>query len=95
MAQILHTAPYLDLRAVDAWLGHRLVFQDLDLTLKTGEHTVILGPNGAGKRVNLWELRSRLGRSQQPSPAAGDPPDRGDHPGDQPLSAAAPGENCG
>jgi iron complex transport system ATP-binding protein len=46
---------------VDAWLGHRLVVQELDLTLKTGEHTVILGPDGAGKRVNLWELPSRIG----------------------------------
>jgi iron complex transport system ATP-binding protein len=58
MAQIPHPAPYLDLRAVDAWLGPRLVFQDLNLTLKSGEHTVILGPNGAGKSA-LIKLLSR------------------------------------
>ena len=58
MAQIPHPAPYLDLRAVDAWLGPRLVFQDLNLTLKTREHTVILGPNGAGKSA-LIKLLSR------------------------------------
>jgi hypothetical protein len=46
MAQIPHPAPHLDLRAVDAWLGPRLVFQDLDLILKTGEPTVILGAQG-------------------------------------------------
>jgi iron complex transport system ATP-binding protein len=58
MAKIPQQAPYLDLRAVDAWLGPRLVFRDLDLQLRTGENTVILGPNGAGKSA-LIKLLSR------------------------------------
>lgn len=41
--------PYLDLQAVEAWLGPRPVFTDLTLQLHLGEHTVVLGPNGSGK----------------------------------------------
>jgi len=48
----------IDLRAVDAWLGPSLLFQEFDPTLKTGEHTVMLGPNGAGKSA-LIQLLSR------------------------------------
>lgn len=80
--------PYLELEAVEAWLGPRPVFENLSLCLHSGEHAVVLGPNGAGKsalikllsrelypvvkpgsalkifgssRVNLWELRRRIG----------------------------------
>jgi iron complex transport system ATP-binding protein len=42
-------APYLELEAIEAWLGPRPVFTDLSLTLRLGEHTAILGPNGSGK----------------------------------------------
>lgn len=41
--------PYLELEAIEAWLGPRPVFTDLSLTLRLGEHTVVLGPNGSGK----------------------------------------------
>ena len=41
--------PYLELQAVEAWLGPRRVFEDLSLTLQLGQQTLILGPNGAGK----------------------------------------------
>jgi iron complex transport system ATP-binding protein len=50
--------PYLDLQAVEAWLGPRPVFTDLTLQLHQGEHTVILGPNGSGKSA-LVKLLSR------------------------------------
>jgi len=43
------TVPYLDLQAVEAYLGPRPVFTNLSLRLHQGEHTVILGPNGSGK----------------------------------------------
>ena len=50
--------PYLDIQAVDAYLGPRLVFENLSLKLALGENTVILGPNGAGKS-GLIKLLSR------------------------------------
>ncbi len=55
----LMTSPaYLELQDVDLWLGPRLVFEQLSLTLRCGEHAVILGPNGAGKSA-LIKLLSR------------------------------------
>ncbi len=50
--------PYLELQAVEAYLGPRRVFHNLSLCLHPGEHTVILGPNGAGKSA-LLQLLSR------------------------------------
>ncbi|MFM7314967.1 MAG: ABC transporter ATP-binding protein [Cyanobium sp.] len=41
--------PYLEVDAVEAWLGPRPVFSDLSLRLHLGEHTAVLGPNGSGK----------------------------------------------
>jgi iron complex transport system ATP-binding protein len=49
---------YLELEAVEAWLGPRRVFEDLSLRLYGGEHTVVLGPNGSGKS-SLVKLLSR------------------------------------
>lgn len=54
--------PYFELRAVEAWLGPRRVFEDLSLTLRLGEHTAVLGPNGSGKS----SLLRLLGRSIYP-----------------------------
>ncbi len=50
--------PYFELQAVDAYLGPRLVFENLNLRLHLGEHTVVLGPNGSGKSA-LIKLLSR------------------------------------
>lgn len=50
--------PYLEMGAVEAWLGPRQVFRELSLSLFKGEHTVVLGPNGAGKS-SLVKLLSR------------------------------------
>ncbi len=52
------SSPYFELQAVDAYLGPRLVFENLNLRLQLGEHTVVLGPNGAGKSA-LIKLLSR------------------------------------
>jgi len=41
--------PFLELEAIEAWLGPRPVFHDLSLRLHLGEHTAVLGPNGSGK----------------------------------------------
>ena len=84
--------PYLDLQAIEAYLGPRPVLTNLSLKLHLGEQTVILGPNGSGKsslikllsreiypvvkpgswlrifgeeRVNLWDLRARIGLVSQ------------------------------
>lgn len=50
--------PYLELQAVEAYLGTRRVFDNLSLRLHRGENSVILGPNGAGKST-LIKLLSR------------------------------------
>ncbi|MFM7236167.1 MAG: ABC transporter ATP-binding protein [Cyanobium sp.] len=42
-------APYLESKAVEAWLGPRRVFHHLCLSLFKGENTAVLGPNGSGK----------------------------------------------
>lgn len=55
---MLPATPYLELKAVDAYLGPRLVFENLNLRLLVGENTVILGPNGSGKSA-LIKLLSR------------------------------------
>ncbi len=49
---------YLELEAVEVWLGPRRVFEDFSLRLHRGEHTVVLGPNGSGKS-SLVKLLSR------------------------------------
>lgn len=41
--------PWLELKAVEAWIKTSCVFNDLTLNLRLGEHTAILGPNGSGK----------------------------------------------
>lgn len=53
-----NATPYLELQAVEVWLGPRRVFEDLSLQLHCGEHTVVLGPNGSGKS-SLVKLLSR------------------------------------
>jgi len=52
------SSPYLELQAVEAWLGPRRVFENLSLQLLEGEQTLVLGPNGAGKSA-LIKLLSR------------------------------------
>lgn len=54
----LQPQPYVEIKAVECWLGPRQVFHRLSLTLFQGEHTVVLGPNGSGKS-SLIKLLSR------------------------------------
>ena len=41
--------PLLDLRHIQVYRGRRLVLDDLNLSIESGEHVAILGPNGCGK----------------------------------------------
>jgi iron complex transport system ATP-binding protein len=42
-------AEFLSMRNVDVARGQKVVLQDIDLHIATGEHVAILGPNGCGK----------------------------------------------
>jgi iron complex transport system ATP-binding protein len=42
-------AEFLSTRNVDIARGQKVVLQDVNLTIATGEHIAILGPNGCGK----------------------------------------------
>jgi iron complex transport system ATP-binding protein len=42
-------AEFLSMRNVDIARGQKVVLQDLNLAIATGEHIAILGPNGCGK----------------------------------------------
>jgi iron complex transport system ATP-binding protein len=42
-------AEFLSMRNVDIARGQKVVLQDINLTIATGEHLAILGPNGCGK----------------------------------------------
>ena len=42
-------ADFLSMRNVDIARGQKVVLQDINLTIATGEHLAILGPNGCGK----------------------------------------------
>jgi iron complex transport system ATP-binding protein len=42
-------AEFLNMRNVDIARGQKVVLQDVNLTIATGEHIAILGPNGCGK----------------------------------------------
>jgi iron complex transport system ATP-binding protein len=42
-------AEFLSMRNVDIARGQKVVLQDVNLTIGTGEHIAILGPNGCGK----------------------------------------------
>lgn len=42
-------AEFLSMRNVDVARGQKVVLQDVNLTIATGEHIAILGPNGCGK----------------------------------------------
>ena len=42
-------AEFLSMRNVDIARGQKVVLQNVNLTIATGEHIAILGPNGCGK----------------------------------------------
>ena len=66
-------APVLELADATVVKDGRRVLDQLNLTIRQGEHTAIIGPNGAGKSV----LVSLLTQEQRPiAPVNGTPPVR-------------------
>jgi iron complex transport system ATP-binding protein len=65
-ATVLDVSDAVELRGVRAGYGADVVLEDVTLTLKEGELTVVLGPNGAGKSTLLKLLWGAL------QPTAGD-----------------------
>ncbi len=63
------TRPHLQLADASVRFGERLIFQDLDLTIRAGEVLTVLGPNGRGKTTLVKTLVGALtltaGRREQ------------------------------
>jgi iron complex transport system ATP-binding protein len=59
----------VEMRAVRAWRGSTLVFQDLSLEIPVGCSTAILGPNGAGKSTLLRLLTRESHPEHRPEPS--------------------------
>ena len=49
-------APLLEGRALTAWRGETLLFEELDVAIATGEVLQLAGPNGSGKSTLLRAL---------------------------------------
>ncbi len=49
---------WLEIKDVEAWIGNKRIFKNLNLNISIGENTAILGPNGSGKSC-LLKLISR------------------------------------
>jgi len=59
----------VEMRAVRAWRGPTLVFEDLTLEISVGCSTAILGPNGAGKSTLLRLLTREVHPEHRPQPS--------------------------
>ncbi len=51
---------FLEIRNVYVALGDRVVLQDLNLSIRAGEHVAILGPNGCGKSTLIRTMNCEL-----------------------------------
>jgi iron complex transport system ATP-binding protein len=51
---------FLDLRHVDVARGERVVLQDVNLRIRSGEHVAILGPNGCGKSTLILAITCQV-----------------------------------
>jgi iron complex transport system ATP-binding protein len=54
------TDHFLDLRHVNVARGDQVVLQDVNLTVRTGEHVAILGPNGCGKSTLILAMSCQI-----------------------------------
>jgi iron complex transport system ATP-binding protein len=54
------SAEFLDLQNVNVARGDRVVLQDVNLTIRAGEHVAILGPNGCGKSTLILAMTCQI-----------------------------------
>jgi len=54
------SAEFLDLQNVNVARGDRVVLQDVNLTIRAGEHVAILGPNGCGKSTLILTMTCQI-----------------------------------
>jgi iron complex transport system ATP-binding protein len=53
-------AAFLELRQVNVARGERVVLEDVNLTIRAGEHVAILGPNGCGKSTLILAMSCQI-----------------------------------
>jgi iron complex transport system ATP-binding protein len=51
---------FMELRHVKVARGERVVLQDVNLKIRTGEHVAILGPNGCGKSTLILTMSCQI-----------------------------------
>jgi iron complex transport system ATP-binding protein len=51
---------FMELRNVNVARGERVVLQDVNLKIRTGEHVAILGPNGSGKSTLILTMSCQI-----------------------------------
>ena len=51
---------FLELREVNVARGDRVVLQDVNLSIRAGEHVAILGPNGCGKSTLILTMSCQI-----------------------------------
>lgn len=60
------TPNFLELHNVNVARGERIVLQNINLTIRAGEHVAILGPNGCGKSTLIQTMNCQLYPLVQP-----------------------------
>jgi iron complex transport system ATP-binding protein len=59
-AAIADANHFLELRNVNVARGDRVVLDDVNLSIRTGEHMAILGPNGCGKSTLILTMTCQI-----------------------------------
>jgi iron complex transport system ATP-binding protein len=59
-AQVIDENQFLELSNVNVARGDRVVLQDINLTIRSGEHVAILGPNGCGKSTLILAMTCQV-----------------------------------
>lgn len=59
-AELREQTQFLELQNVNVARGDRMVLQDINLGIRTGEHVAILGPNGCGKSTLILTMTCQI-----------------------------------